>query len=667
MLAPALANADTSSTLTVVGTSDVSDSGLMPNLIMPAFQAAFPAYAMHYAGSATGVAISAAETGSGGPSVLIVHAASLENQFVAGGFSFEPYGRAIFINDFVLAGPTGDPAGVGSNAPHNIAQAFADIATAGINGGGTPKAEFVSRGGGAAGTSVAEHAIWALVDAMPSPPAGLILCSLSAANGGGDAPIAAGHGVTQATPAQACPSSGAVPSRTSGTLPAWYDATGATQGPNVQDADACNGYPSGNHTCYVFTDRGTFDYLSSGTDPAGAIPNLTILTRNNSASAPGGADELINYFHAYIIKPATFETVNLPAAQAFVNFLTSPALQAQLKTYLAATADPGGPPFVADASPIITDTGIPTVSTAGAKVTVSGSVTNAEPGYPPLANQPVAIDEIEGGLSVPVAKGTTSATGSYSIPFVPANSGSYQVSTGQIAQIENSTLSPVFGDLLSPAAAAAVPLSVQGTVSIVGAKTSLTGAAVSGVVGPAAPDAHATVTISARPQGRLAAFNKIGTATLKAGQTSYAITSALKAGRWQLEASYQDSGQLLNGTAFRNVTVPSAPKSTVSFTKVTVKRGALTITGALSRAPVARGAKVVLFAERTVKVKVTGTKAKKAAVAFRQVAKTSIGTGKRKFTIKVKLTRGYRWVLQLEFVPKGQKSTRSKLRRVDVR
>ncbi len=44
LIAPAAANADTSSTLTVVGTSDVSDSGLVPNVIMPQFKRSFPQY-----------------------------------------------------------------------------------------------------------------------------------------------------------------------------------------------------------------------------------------------------------------------------------------------------------------------------------------------------------------------------------------------------------------------------------------------------------------------------------------------------------------------------------------------------------------------------------------------------------------------------------------------
>ena len=144
LLAPAAASADSRSTLTVVGTSDVSDSGLGPSLIQPGFNKAFPQFTFKYIGAASGASIQSAENGVGGPSVLIVHAPSLESQFVANGFSYtNQYGNAIFTNDFVLAGPTGDPARVGVNAANNIAQAFADIATAGNNGTAT----FISRGG----------------------------------------------------------------------------------------------------------------------------------------------------------------------------------------------------------------------------------------------------------------------------------------------------------------------------------------------------------------------------------------------------------------------------------------------------------------------------------------------------------------------------------------
>ena len=205
---PRVSSADSSSTLTVVGTSDVSDSGLIANLIEPDFHKAYPQYTFKYIPGATGTAITQAESGSQGASALIVHSATLENQFVAKGYSYEQYGRAIFTNDFVLGGPKGDPAGVAANGAHNIAQAFADIAAAGINGGDTPKATLVSRGG-TPGTTVEEHKIWGLVSSAHLAPAGLLLCTVNSTDGGGETPIAAGHGVTAS--GQACPNGGALP------------------------------------------------------------------------------------------------------------------------------------------------------------------------------------------------------------------------------------------------------------------------------------------------------------------------------------------------------------------------------------------------------------------------------------------------------------------------
>ena len=139
----------------VVGTSDVYDSGLVQNVIEPEFEAAYPQYDLQYVSKGTGAAIAYAEAGTA--DALIVHAASLENQFVADGYSAEKYGRAIFWGDYVLLGPAADPAGVLTGAPHDIATAFEKIAAAGAAG----TANFVSRGG-TPGTTVQEHAIWAL-------------------------------------------------------------------------------------------------------------------------------------------------------------------------------------------------------------------------------------------------------------------------------------------------------------------------------------------------------------------------------------------------------------------------------------------------------------------------------------------------------------------------
>lgn len=674
LFAPVLAHADSASSLTVIGTSDVSDSGLMQNVIQPRFHAAFPQYTFKYIGTATGTAINSAKNGSQGASVLIVHAASLENQFVAGGFSQEPFGRAIFINDFILAGPTADPAAVAADGSHNVVQAFADVAKAGINGGGSPLVTFVSRGG-TPGTTVQEHAIWAQVRASGLAPAGLTLCTLSAANGGGETPVLANQVTNSGDP---CPNSGAVP--TGGALPGWYVTTGVTQGPNVVLANACNGFPSGANTCYVFSDRGTFDYLSAGNGAAAAnnpagIPNLKIVTRGpQDANAPLGPTGLINYFHAYIINPAKpGETVNLQAAKDFVDLLTSPDLQGQLQFYLNATSDTAGPPFIADASPTITATGIPATATAGRTVTVTGTVTNAQPGFAAINNKPVSVDELIGGLPVPVGQGTTDATGHYSVSFAPTSSGSYQVSTGQIQQIENGTLNPPFGDILSPAASTATTMNLQGAVTLSSAKASSGGITVAGSVLPVAPDSNAQVTILARPQGSTRTFSDVGGGSLTSGQSSFGLSGSVSPGKWQIEVSYSDPGRLLAATsAPTSVTVPN-PSTTVSFKKVSVTKGRLTVTGTLSQSPTASSARVTLLGLRTTTVKLTNRKATRhaplartAAAGFGSIAHATVRSGSTRFTIRATLRRGYRWVLQLEYRQSGQPTSDSRARTVDV-
>jgi tungstate transport system substrate-binding protein len=673
-LAPTIARADSASSLTVVGTSDVSDSGLMQNVIQPRFHAAFPAYTFKYIGTATGNAINSATSGSQGASVLIVHAPSLENQFVANGFSEEPFGRAIWINDFVFAGPTADPAAVGTDGSNNIAQAFADVAKAGYNKGGTPAATFVSRGG-TPGTTVQEHQIWQLVDSSGLRPNGVILCGLSTANGGGETPIASGND------GDPCPNNGAVP--TTG-LPAWYVSTGLTQGPNVVAANTCN-FASPSNTCYVFTDRGTYDYLSAGNGAAAAnnpagIPSLKIVTRGpQPATAPGGAFALTNYFHAYIINPSKpNETVNLTAAQDFVNLITSPDVQGQLQFYLNSTTDPAGPPFIADASPTITASGLPGTATAGHPVTVTGTVTNAQPGFAVIDNKPVAVNEIVGGFPIPVGSGTTDSTGHYSVTFTPTSSGSYQVSTGQIQQIEKGSLSPAFGDILSPAASNAITMNVHSAVALSTAKASAGGFTVTGKLTPGSPDANGRVTLLARHQGSKGAFSHVGGGSLTTGQSTFGFSGGVRPGKWQVEVSYSDPGRLVSSTSTsRNVTVPTA-STTVSFNKISVKNGNLTVSGKLSQGPTASSARVTLLGLRTTTVKLTKTKktthkttrhaplARAAAVGFSQVTHVTVKSGKTTFTIHAKLKRGYRWVLQLEYRQSGQPTSDSRARTVDV-
>src|SRR5262245_386540 len=126
LVSPPPAGADDASTLTVVGTSDVFDSNLVQAVIKPGFEAAHPGVTLNYVSKGTGAAIDFAQAGTA--SALIVHAAALENQFVANGYSLEQYGRAIFWGDYVLLGPASDPAGIAASAGHDIATAFEKIA-----------------------------------------------------------------------------------------------------------------------------------------------------------------------------------------------------------------------------------------------------------------------------------------------------------------------------------------------------------------------------------------------------------------------------------------------------------------------------------------------------------------------------------------------------------
>jgi tungstate transport system substrate-binding protein len=654
LIAPALASADTSSTLTVIGTSDMSDSGLMPNVIQPGFQKAYPQYTFKYIGTGTGNAIAQAESGAAGASVLMVHAASLENEFVAGGYSYERYGRALWTNDFVLAGANADPAGVAANAGNDIAKAFADVAAAGINGGGTPKATFVSRGG-TPGTTVSEHTIWHLVDVSGLSPAGLLLCTVNSANGGGETPIAAGNGVTAS--GQACPNNGALP--TSAALPNWYAATGLSQGPNVQAANACNGFPSGPSSCYVYTDSGTYDYLQSGTDPAGTIPALKIVTQNNSATAPGGQYELINYFHGYIINPSKpGQTVNLPAAKDFVNYITSPAVQAQVAAYLEGK----GNPFTPTASPLLTDSPLPKtfVARAGKKVTVKGTLTNAQPGYPVLSGEPVSISKVVNGLPVAVATGKTDSKGKYSISFVPPTTASYEVTTNQIAKVEDSSLNPVFGDLLSPAATTPKKITVHSVITQLSSTTQGGQGLIRGQVSPGTGHVKATVTLFATQAGSKNGFKKVATYKLAANDANFAVVvPKLGQGTWLVQAKYADSGQVVAAQARTiKVTVGTKPSTSVSFSSVKVaKGGQVTVSGTIKPGAPASGATVQVLTMKTAG----------GAPQFGEKTKVKLGAGKTKFTVHFTLKTGSRYYLRLVNNQTGQPPSDSGLKTISVK
>ena len=107
---------------------------------------------VRHVGAGTGEALKLSEKGT--IDLVMVHARSLEEKFVAAGFGT---GRIPFMyNDFVLVGPADDPAGV-----RGMRSAVAALKT--IAGKGMP---FVTRGD-KSGTHVAEMELWSKTGLQP--------------------------------------------------------------------------------------------------------------------------------------------------------------------------------------------------------------------------------------------------------------------------------------------------------------------------------------------------------------------------------------------------------------------------------------------------------------------------------------------------------------------
>lgn len=518
VLAAPAANAADPIKFVVVGTSDVNDSNLVPALIEPEFEKAYPQYDFQYVSQGTGAAINYAKAGTA--SALIVHAAALENQFVRDGYSAEPYGRAIFWGDYVLLGPAADPAGVMNGASNDIVTAYEKIAKA----GGEGKANFVSRGG-TPGTTVQEHAIWSLTK-------GVTTCAVSDTLGGGMSP---------STGTGACADPIA--------LPAWYHATGVTQGPNIIAGDTCQyAQDAGvDNNCYVFTDRGTFAYLQS----QGQAQNLKIVTRDNAATARGGSPLLVNSFHAYAVNPAKFAgdpsvSVDLTAATTFLNWITSPAVQRQIGQFLG---DAGDPPFLPDAAPALTARASKAVVPGGGALTVKGTVRNVVPGTPALNNVTVKLlaapADKPGATPTVVATGKTDATGAYSISYRPSVNQTYTVATDAITKIEIPTLDPIFGDLLAPASLLVGRVNVAAKAGIDKAKVKNRKLIVKGGLAPAATSG-ATVAIVAKKvvKGKHKAFKVKKVQSLASGAAKYKISTKLAKGNWKFKVRYANPGKV---------------------------------------------------------------------------------------------------------------------------
>lgn len=128
----------------VASTTSLYDTGLLDELV-PAFEAAHPEYEAQVLAVGTGEALALGRRGDA--DVVLAHAPEREERFVAEGHGLR---RTTFMrNDFVIAGPAEDPAGVADAT--DAADALGRIARA--------EAGFASRGDDS-GTNIRERTLW---------------------------------------------------------------------------------------------------------------------------------------------------------------------------------------------------------------------------------------------------------------------------------------------------------------------------------------------------------------------------------------------------------------------------------------------------------------------------------------------------------------------------
>ena len=137
--------------LRLATTTSTADTGLL-DAILPVFEAAYNAQ-VDVVAVGTGQAIELGQNGDA--DVLLVHARSREDKFVADGDGLNRLD--VMYNDFIIVGPSDDPAGI--QGLTTAKEALTALAAA--------EATFVSRGDDS-GTNTKEKALWASAGITPT-------------------------------------------------------------------------------------------------------------------------------------------------------------------------------------------------------------------------------------------------------------------------------------------------------------------------------------------------------------------------------------------------------------------------------------------------------------------------------------------------------------------
>jgi tungstate transport system substrate-binding protein len=145
------AQAQSDKVLRLSTTTSTENSGLL-GYLLPAFEAK-TGIKVNVISVGTGKALELGKNGD--VDVTLVHARKLEDKFVAEGWGIDR--RDVMYNDFIVAGPANDPAGV--KGSHDVIAAFKKIAAANV--------KFISRGDNS-GTDVMEKGYWQQAGTRPA-------------------------------------------------------------------------------------------------------------------------------------------------------------------------------------------------------------------------------------------------------------------------------------------------------------------------------------------------------------------------------------------------------------------------------------------------------------------------------------------------------------------
>jgi tungstate transport system substrate-binding protein len=145
------AHAQSEKVLRLSTTTSTENSGLL-GYLLPAFEAK-TGIKVNVISVGTGKALELGKNGD--VDVTLVHARALEDKFVAEGWGIDRHD--VMYNDFIVAGPTADPAGV--KGSRDVIAAFKKIAAANV--------KFISRGDNS-GTDVMEKGYWQQAGTKPA-------------------------------------------------------------------------------------------------------------------------------------------------------------------------------------------------------------------------------------------------------------------------------------------------------------------------------------------------------------------------------------------------------------------------------------------------------------------------------------------------------------------